>query len=80
MSKMYLNETGLLYPNSDFITGFASVFNLTGNFYDLNSCKTPEEADIKAIRHDWTMVGQDIAQAIEKIKKEENINDSVLAE
>lgn len=66
-------RTDFLFPKSSFITGMGSVFDLTGNYYTFNSSKTTTIADLKAIESDWGMVGQDINEAIEEVKKEFSI-------
>lgn len=59
-------KTTNLFPESSFITGMGSAFNLAGNFYDINYSKSGIEADCKAIENDWEMIGQDMMTAIEQ--------------
>ena len=76
MDKIKFNtETECLYTATNFLRGFASVFNLYGNYYKFNTSSTPEEADQKAIKSDWEKVGSDIKEAKSKFEKE---NENVL--
>ncbi|WP_029280515.1 hypothetical protein [Pedobacter borealis] len=55
-----------LFSNSSFITGAATIFNLSGDFYDYNSSASDIEADQKAICNDFKVVGEDLKSAIEE--------------
>lgn len=66
-------HTDFLFSDSDFFVGAGSVLNIAGNYYNFAVSKTEREADIKAIRCDWGMVGQDISQAI----NEGGVNDVI---
>ncbi len=57
-------ETDFLVPTSSFLTGFGSVLNLSGNYFQYNYADTPEEADEIAIASDWLMVGQDLRETL----------------
>jgi hypothetical protein len=57
------HSTDFLTPASSFLTGAGSVFALAGSYYSYNRSSTPQEADERAIRSDWAMIGQDIEQA-----------------
>lgn len=71
MKKIYRKyRTDFLFPNSSFITGMGSVFDLTGNYYSFNTSKTPEQADFKAIESDWGVVGDDIKKSVDEMKKQ----------
>ena len=41
----------------------ATIANLSGNFFQYNSSASGAEADYKALRSDFAMVGQDIRAA-----------------
>ena len=45
------------------MTGAATAYNLVGNFYRYNVSRTPAEADCRAIRSDFEMVGKDLREA-----------------
>ncbi|MDD2772102.1 MAG: hypothetical protein PHP45_00225 [Elusimicrobiales bacterium] len=57
-------KTDFLFPKSSFVGGMGSVMNLAGNYFEFNGSDTPEEADARAIRADWCVVGQDLQQSI----------------
>jgi hypothetical protein len=65
--------TDLLFAESSFLTGAASAINIAGNFYQFNSSATEVEADHKAIKCDWAMVGQDLRIACEKESSKSSI-------
>lgn len=52
--------TSYIYSDSGFLVGMGSILNISGNYFDYNYCSSPEEADRKALKSDWKMVGQDI--------------------
>lgn len=62
--------TDFLVPSSSFVTGMGSAFNLAGNYYSYNTSEIEEEADKKAIYNDWVMIGQDLREAMLKVKKD----------
>lgn len=62
-------ETGFLYSTSNYLTGAATILNLSGCFYEYNSSETEAEADYKAIRNDFNVVGQDLAKIFTKTIK-----------
>lgn len=62
--------TDFLFSTPDFYTGMGSVFNLSGNYYKFNVSASEVEADTKALRSDFGMVGQDFADVLsEEISK-----------
>jgi hypothetical protein len=40
--------------------GIGSAMNIVGNYYSFNYSKCEKEADFKALRCDWEMVGTDL--------------------
>jgi hypothetical protein len=58
--------TDFLFAQASFLTGVASAINVIGNFYQFNSSATEMEADRKAIKCDWAMIGQDLRVVYEK--------------
>ena len=62
-------HTDFLVPTSSFLLGMATLGNLSGGFFEYNSSSTTEEADRRAMRSDFSMVGQDIRGAINQVKK-----------
>lgn len=61
--------TGFLFSSPSFLSGAGTVINLAGNYYEFNDCESGFEADEMAIEHDFRMVGQDISDATEDVKK-----------
>lgn len=62
------NTTDNLLPKRSFLTGVSSILNLSGSV-KFSYSKTPEEADRKAIKSDWDMVGQDFRAVIDNLLK-----------
>ncbi len=60
MQENYKYKSDFLFSNSSFWSGFGSSFNLAGNFYNFNTSKSEKEADNKAIRSDWSVVGENL--------------------
>jgi hypothetical protein len=59
-------RTDFLTADATFLTGMATAVNLAGNFYGFNYSRSGQEADQKALRSDWQMVGNDIADSMAK--------------
>ena len=68
MKKLKKYTTGFLFSIPSVFSGAGTVLNLSGNYYTFNTSETDFEADCKAIENDFRMIGQDIYDAIEKIK------------
>ncbi len=60
-------RTDFLFPKRDFWTGFSSVLDIFASDKKFNSSKSGEDADFKAIRNDWEMVGQDFKDTLSKL-------------
>ena len=69
-------HTDFLTPDTGFLVGAGSVFNIAGSYFDFAISKTELEADLKALTCDWAMVGEDIEVAL----KEEGSNASIKSE
>jgi len=69
-------RTDFLFSTSTFLSGAGTVFNIAGNYYGFNSSESKSEADERALNSDWHIVGQDIEEAVNQLKKE--INDGQL--
>ncbi len=63
-------RTNFLTPETGFVIGFGSALNVAGNYYRFNTSPTAAEADARALRSDWVMVGQDLAASIDKADTE----------
>jgi hypothetical protein len=59
-------RTDFLTADSSFVTGMATAVNLAGNFYGYNYSGDGIEADKRALRSDWGMVGKDLADSMAK--------------
>lgn len=68
MSRECIYRTDFLFSSSDIITGFATILNLQGNFFDYNYSHSAEEADNRAIECDWALIAQDLKDALSKDK------------
>jgi len=68
-------KTDFLYTSSSFLMGIGSVLNLQGRIYDYNASEDP---DGLAIAHDWSMIGQDMRNALNRTKTEINSSQHVL--
>lgn len=56
----------LLFARPSFVYGFAKAFDPMRVTSDFNRSRTPEEADILAIRSDWHAIGADMQEAVEQ--------------
>jgi len=61
--------TDFLTSNPTFVTGMGSAVNLAGNFYGFNYAPSEVEADRRALRSDWQMVGKDVADSMAKAEE-----------
>ncbi|RPH33597.1 MAG: hypothetical protein EHM93_04335 [Bacteroidales bacterium] len=57
-----------LFSTPNFLVGAGSVINIAGNYYSFNESDSESEADEKAIKNDFEMVGQDIYNVINDSK------------
>jgi hypothetical protein len=62
-------ETDFLCAQSSFLMGLGSVLNLDGRSYYYNVSADPDGI---AVAHDWSMVGQDLRDALGKVDAESN--------
>ncbi len=73
MKKRYLRHknsiiiSSRLYSTPSFLIGLGSIFNLAGDYFNFNYSKTGCEADAKAIKKDWIVVGKNLMQSIESV-------------
>ena len=62
-------RTDFLFPKRNFWTGFSSVLSIFGESNKFNTSDSGEEADYKALKSDWEMIGEDFKIALsEEIK------------
>lgn len=62
------NRTDFLLPRNSFLIGLGSVLNLFGSYFEYNYSESDQEADTKATKSDWEVVGQDMKDAVDKIE------------
>ena len=58
------------YKHHAFWHGFASAFNVWGNFYPLYHGRDPRQADYEALRGDWEAVGRDMEVVLRRFERE----------
>lgn len=66
METLKEKRTDFLFPKRNFFTGLCSVFSLSGETAEFNTSNSGEEADLKALRSDWEMIGQDFRRVLKK--------------
>jgi hypothetical protein len=66
-------STSYLFTRPNFLTGSGSVFNLRGSYFLFNYSKNSQEADARALEHDWGVIGQDIRMALKKISNNTSV-------
>lgn len=71
MKKEKIFRSDFLFPDTDFITGMGSVLNIGGNYFDFATSKNENLADLKALRSDWGVTGQDINSAMTECSNQE---------
>ena len=59
-----------LTSDGSFLSGAASAFSIGGRFFKFNLSATPARADVRAVRQDFAMVGQDIGDVAEKLEQQ----------
>ena len=57
-------RTDFLVPDQNELTGMATVLDVFNPQTPYNYSKSGEEADMKAIAHDWASVGEDLSNVI----------------
>lgn len=65
-----VNETGFLFANPSFSSGFGTVMDFSGSVLVYNYSRSPLEADLRAIASDWAMIGSDIENATKTFAEE----------
>ena len=61
-------STDFLVPESSFLTGIGSLMNFSRDYYQYNQSSSPAQADERALKNDFAMVGQDLRHAMESVK------------
>jgi hypothetical protein len=60
--------TDFLFAKPSFASGLGRAIDLCGHFDKYNSSGSESEADERAIRVDWLVVGKDMNDAFEQVK------------
>ena len=53
-----------IYAQPSIIEGIGRLLDFSGSLPEYNFASSPKEADVKAISHDWIIVGSDLEAAI----------------
>lgn len=69
LEKDKISKTDFLLPKNNFLVGLGSILNIAGSYFDYNTSKTSEEADLKALISDWLNVGNDLKNSKRKFEK-----------
>lgn len=62
-------RTDYLFKKRSFLTGAGSVIGIFGQPNKFNKSNSGEEADLKALKSDWEMVGLDLRKSILDLTK-----------
>ncbi|MBS1496799.1 MAG: hypothetical protein JSU03_04280 [Bacteroidetes bacterium] len=63
-------RSDFLFSDTDFVTGMGSVLNIGGNYFEFDTSISENIADLKALRSDWGVTGQDIDAAYHECLKD----------
>lgn len=61
------NKTDFLFVKRDFWSGLSSIVDIGATRKKFNTSKSAEAADLKAIKSDWDMIGNDIRKSMSNI-------------
>jgi hypothetical protein len=59
-----------LFARPSFLEGVGRILDFAGFMTEYNSSQTTEEADLKALRTDWAILGNDMRSAAEALVRE----------
>ena len=59
-----IHTSSVLGARPSFLEGIARVVDIGNTLQTYNDSDSEQEADTKALRHDWQIVGEDIRQSI----------------
>ena len=65
-----MGDSDFLFVMPSFFNGVARSIDLFGTYSEYNFSASPEEADARAMHHDWQAVGKDMKAAVDKVKQE----------
>jgi hypothetical protein len=61
-----ISKSSFLYQTPSALKGAARIVSIFGGVDEYRTSNSEEEADANAIRRDWEMVGEDIANATQQ--------------
>ena len=64
--------TDFLVGRPSYLEGAARLFDFGGSLDTYNVSRTPQEADARALRSDFAMIGKDLRNALESSKPTPN--------
>lgn len=70
MGNIEQSLTFYLFANPSFMKGLGRLGDFNGGLNDYNNSETEEEADTKALRHDFIMIAKDMTQAAKRYERE----------
>jgi hypothetical protein len=65
-----ISVTDYLYARPSFIGGMAKVLDLGDTLTMYNASRTPAEADYRATKCDWAVVGKDLRDSVERFAQD----------
>jgi len=60
--------TDFLFSRTNYLIGAGSIIALMGNYYEFNYSKSSKDADIRAIRSDWRIIGNELREAMKSFE------------
>ena len=63
------DKSTFLFARPSFIGGVARVMDLGATMQIYNNSKTEDEADLKALKKEWEVVGEDILSAVKEYEQ-----------
>ena len=67
-----MGRSDFLFPDASFAEGAGSAFDLLGSLAQYNAASDAAEADVRALRADWSAVGDYLWLALLRASKEAN--------
>lgn len=59
-------QSSPLLSDRGLVVGMGSVFNIGGKYFDYSYSKSSENADFRAIKRDWEIVGKNLSESLLK--------------
>ena len=61
-----MGDSMFLFAVPRFVTGMSATLDMGGTLTKYNDSRTPVEADYRALREDWKVVGCDLKNAMDR--------------